>query len=177
MKAACTSCGTEHVLRDIDLGLHPKVQFRCTKCGQTTEVEVRRPADRTVVISPLPSFARGAGGGPSAQIRDPNDGLQLPEKVSIVLTVLSGPSKGAVHRLTKPRVTLGRKGADIAFEDPEVSRHHCSIEIKDTLISLRDLDSTNGTFFEDERVRAAMLTDGAKFRVGGSVIRINLQAK
>jgi pSer/pThr/pTyr-binding forkhead associated (FHA) protein len=39
------------------------------------------------------------------------------------------------------------------------------------------MDSTNGTFYEEERVRAAMLQDGTEFRVGDSLIRVNFQAK
>jgi pSer/pThr/pTyr-binding forkhead associated (FHA) protein len=39
------------------------------------------------------------------------------------------------------------------------------------------LDSTNGTFFEEERVRAAMLQDGTEFRIGVSLIRVNFLPK
>ncbi len=79
--------------------------------------------------------------------------------------------------IVKPRVTLGRKGADIPLNDPEISRHHCLLEVRDTIINLKDLDSTNGTFFDEERVRAAMLRDGTEFRIGGSLIRVNFQRK
>src|SRR5438034_2382532 len=69
------------------------------------------------------------------------------------------------------------KGADIPVNDPEISRHHCLLEVRDTYINLKDLDSTNGTFLDEERVRAAMLQDGTEFRIGGSVIRVNFQKK
>ncbi len=72
---------------------------------------------------------------------------------------------------------MGRKGADVALSDPEISRHHCLLEVRDTYINLKDMDSTNGTFFEEERVRAAMLTNGAEFRIGNSLIRVSFQAK
>jgi pSer/pThr/pTyr-binding forkhead associated (FHA) protein len=39
------------------------------------------------------------------------------------------------------------------------------------------MDSTNGTFYDEERVRAAMLRDGTEFRIGGSMIRVNFQPK
>jgi pSer/pThr/pTyr-binding forkhead associated (FHA) protein len=42
---------------------------------------------------------------------------------------------------------------------------------------LKDLDSTNGTFFDGERVRAAMLQNGAEFRIGESLIRISFEPK
>jgi serine/threonine-protein kinase len=103
--------------------------------------------------------------------------LRLPANKKIVLSVLSGPSKGTSHTLTKPRVVLGRKGTDIPLEDPEISRHHCVLEVRDTYINLKDMDSTNGTFYDEERVRAAMLQDGTEFRIGGSLIRVNFQPK
>jgi pSer/pThr/pTyr-binding forkhead associated (FHA) protein len=82
-----------------------------------------------------------------------------------------------VFRLTKPRVVIGRKGADIPLNDPEISRNHCLLEVRDKYINLKDLDSTNGTFYEDERVRAAMLQDGSEFRIGESLIKVSLQKK
>jgi pSer/pThr/pTyr-binding forkhead associated (FHA) protein len=51
------------------------------------------------------------------------------------------------------------------------------LEVKESYINLKDMDSTNGTFFEDERVRAAMLQDGGEFRVGNSIIRIGLERR
>ena len=94
-----------------------------------------------------------------------------------MLSILSGPSKGEKHTLSKPRVVLGRKGADIPLNDPEISRHHCLLEVRETHINLKDMDSTNGTFYDEERVRAAMLQDGTEFRIGGSLIRVNFQPK
>jgi pSer/pThr/pTyr-binding forkhead associated (FHA) protein len=72
---------------------------------------------------------------------------------------------------------VGREGADVVLNDPEISRYHCWIEVRDTYANLKDMDSTNGTFFDEERVRAAMLQDGAEFRIGESVIRLNFQPK
>jgi pSer/pThr/pTyr-binding forkhead associated (FHA) protein len=43
-------------------------------------------------------------------------------------------------------------------------------------VNLKDLDSTNGTFFEEERVRAAVLRHGTEFRVGSSTLRLTLQS-
>ncbi len=175
MRTACIHCGAEHLLKDGQFGGHSKVQFKCTKCGKTTIVE--RRVDSTVVMSPLPSFARANASSSNLNLPPPDPGVRLPEKVKVVLTIQSGPSKGEKHTLSKPRVTLGRKGADIPLNDPEISRHHCLLEVRDTIINLKDLDSTNGTFFDEERVRAAMLRDGTEFRIGGSLIRVNFQPK
>ena len=177
MQTACIHCGADHVLKDAQFGGHSKVQFKCSKCGKTTIVEIKRRVDSTVVMTPLPSFARANASSSNLKLPPIDPGLRLPAKTKVVLTIVSGPSKGASHTLTKPRVVLGRKGADIALNDPEISRHHCLLEVRDTHINLKDLDSTNGTFFEEERVRAAMLRDGTEFRIGGSVVRVNFQAK
>lgn len=133
--------------------------------------------DQTVVISPLPSFARASATSSNLNLPPPDPGLKLPANKKVVLSILSGPSEGESHTLTKPRVVMGRKGADVALKDSEISRKHCLLEVRDTYINLKDMDSTNGTFYEEERVRAAMLMDGAEFRIGNSLIRVSFQAK
>lgn len=177
MKTACIHCGAEHLIKDMEFGKHPKVQFKCSKCGKTTIVEIKRKVDQTVVMTPLPSFARADATSSNLNLPPPDPGLRLPADKRVVLSILSGPSKGQTHTLSKPRVVLGRKGSDIALNDPEISRHHCVLEVRDTYINLKDMDSTNGTFFEEERVRAAMLQDGSEFRAGNSLIRVSFQAK
>lgn len=175
MQATCGHCGTQHQLKDADPGVHPKVQFRCSKCGKTTVVDVKRGPDSTVVISPLPSFARASATSSNLKLPPADEGLKLPVTGVFVLAITSGPATGEVFRLTKPRVVIGRKGADIALNDTEISRHHCLLEVRDKIINLKDLDSTNGTFFDEERVRAAMLQDGSQFRIGESLIRVSFQ--
>jgi hypothetical protein len=177
MQAACNHCGTKHVLKDAEVGAHPKVQFHCSKCGKTTVVDTRQHPDATMVISPLPSFARSGGSGSSHQLLEEDDTSKPPAMKNVILTVISGPGKGAVHKLSKPRVVVGREGADIALQDQEVSRHHCVLEVREGYVNLRDLDSTNGTFYEEERVRAAMLQNNAEFRVGETLIRISFSPK
>jgi hypothetical protein len=177
MQTACIHCGTEHVLKDTEFGGHTKVQFKCSKCGQSTVVEIKRRVDSTVVMSPLPSFARANATSSNLHLAPADPGLKLPANANVVLSILSGPSKGESHILSKPRVVLGRQGADIALDDPEISRHHCLLEVRDTYINLKDMDSTNGTFYEEERARAAMLMDGTEFRIGGSLIRVNFRPK
>lgn len=177
MKTACIHCGTGHLLKDDEFGGHSKVQFKCSKCGKTTIVEIKRRVDQTMVITPLPSFARANATSSNLNLPPPDPGLRLPANKKVVLSVLSGPSKGESYTLAKPRVVIGRKGADVALKDPEISRHHCLLEVRETYINLKDMDSTNGTFYEEERVRAAMLQDGTEFRVGGSQIRVSFQKK
>jgi hypothetical protein len=177
MKAACGHCGMEHVLKDAEVAAHKQVQFHCSKCRQLTTVEITLRPDQTMVVSPLPSFARSNASKSTLNLLEQDDGLKLPAAKSAVLTVVSGPSKGAVHQLKKPRVILGREDAGVVLDDQEISRHHCLLEVRENYAKLQDLDSTNGTFFEEERVRAAMLQNGSEFRIGNTVIRFTLVAK
>ena len=177
MEAACSHCGAQHSLKDAEVAKFPKVKFRCSKCGESTVVETKRRVDQTMVISPLPSFARGNASASALRLAPEDPGLKLPAARNIVLTVTSGPGKGDTFTLSKPRVILGRQDSDIALKDPEISRHHCLLEVRENYINLKDLDSTNGTFFDEERVRAAMLQDGSEFRVGTSLIRVTFVSK
>ena len=177
MQVTCSHCGAEHVLKDTDVGTHPKVQFRCSKCGQPTVVDTNRRPDATMAISPLPSFARSDTARSNLHLSEQDDSAKLPATKNVILTIVSGPGTGAVHKLSKPRVVLGREGADIALPDPEVSRNHCMLEVRGDYVNLRDLDSTNGTFYEEERAKAAMLQSGAEFRVGETVLRVTFVPK
>lgn len=177
MQAGCIHCGQQHVLNDAVLAKYSKVQFRCTKCGKPTIVEVKRRVDETVVISPMPSFARADSSTTRMKALAVAENPDLPSSIAATLTVTSGPQLGHSFPLTKIRAVIGRKGADVALNDPEVSRHHCLLEVRDGFVNLKDLDSTNGTFFEEERVRAAVLQDGTEFRVGSSTLRLSLQSR
>jgi uncharacterized Zn finger protein len=177
VQTGCIHCGQQHLLNDDAVAKHPKVSFRCTKCGLTTIVELKRSVDQTVVISPMPSFARADASTQRLRLLPVDDSLRLPDGLDVVLTVESGPQANKSFTLSQPRTVIGRKGADIAMDDPEISRHHCVIEVREKDVNLKDLDSTNGTFFEGERARAALLKDGALFRIGSSVIRLTFRPK
>jgi pSer/pThr/pTyr-binding forkhead associated (FHA) protein len=177
MEAACSHCGAQHALKDAEVNKHPKVRFRCSKCGQSTVVETKRRPDQTMVISPLPSFARANASSSNFRLAPEDPSLKLPVNRKIVLTVASGPGQGSTHTIAKPRVILGRQGSDVALSDPEISRHHCVLEVRENYINLKDMDSTNGTFLDEERVRAAMLRDGSEFRVGTTIIRVSFLPK
>src|SRR5438034_7584913 len=112
MQTACINCGAEHLLKEGQFGGHTKVQFKCSSCGKTTIVEIKRRVDSTVVMSPLPSFARANATSSNLNLPPPDPALRLPEKAKVVLSILSGPSKGESHTLTNPRAVLGRKRSE-----------------------------------------------------------------
>src|ERR1700730_18795018 len=105
MQASCTHCGTQHVLKDAEVAAHAKVQFHCSKCGRTTIVEIQVRPDRTMVVSPLPSFARGATSS-HLNLPPPDAGVKLPAAKSVVLKIIAGQAKGAKNRIKTPRAIL-----------------------------------------------------------------------
>ena len=64
--------------------------------------------------------------------------------------------------------TLGRAvGADFIVDAAMVSRVHCRLtSLADGALEVRDLDSTNGTFVNGQRVETARLAAGDRLQVG-----------
>jgi ABC transport system ATP-binding/permease protein len=63
--------------------------------------------------------------------------------------------------------TVGRAtGADFIVEATLVSRVHCRLTAGATELEVVDLDSTNGTFVNGERVDRALLKIGDRLGVG-----------
>lgn len=67
--------------------------------------------------------------------------------------------------------TIGRdESADIVLDDPGVSRRHSEIRVTTDgphlVTSIRDLNSTNGTFVNGERISSQRLQDGDRVTIG-----------
>jgi pSer/pThr/pTyr-binding forkhead associated (FHA) protein len=64
--------------------------------------------------------------------------------------------------------TIGRAtGADFIVDAPLVSRVHCRLTAADDgSLEVRDLDSTNGTFINGERITTERLASGDRLGVG-----------
>lgn len=104
------------------------------------------------------------------------------EKNRALLTVLTGPAKGAVFRLNQEIVTLGRSAdADITLPDPSLSRIHARFlrvgKGRGTSYLLEDCGSTNGTFVGGNKVVTPIpLGDGVRLGFGKrSMVRFAVQ--
>jgi len=72
-----------------------------------------------------------------------------------------------VFALTEPTVSLGRsKTNSIVIKDPSVSRYHAKILKKDNSYIIFDLNSTNGTFVNQQPIREARLSNNDTITVG-----------
>jgi hypothetical protein len=77
------------------------------------------------------------------------------------------------HTIGSRRTTIGRGACDIRLLDPQVSREHCSIKLRDGVPILTDLASANGTFLNGSLVQEHPLADGDEIRIGSTVLRFH----
>lgn len=70
--------------------------------------------------------------------------------------------------------TVGRAvRSDFILDAAMVSRIHCRLSVGDDgQLIVEDLESTNGTFVNDERVTRAVLSTGDRLRVGRVVLAV-----
>ena len=94
----------------------------------------------------------------------------LPPGKRISLAAVSGPEASRTFRVVATRTSIGRKGgdADIQVDDPKVSRTHVALCYLGDRFELQDLNSTNGTFVDEQRIEARTLEDQDEFRIGDS---------
>jgi len=83
------------------------------------------------------------------------------------LVLLSEGLTGQTYDLKAEKTTVGRL-PDNAFQIPEpsVSSHHCEITLRGSDLYVRDLDSTNGTFINGERIKEGIVKPGQILRLG-----------
>ena len=68
-------------------------------------------------------------------------------------------------------VVLGRSpSCDLALDTPDASRRHAEIAAVGAGYVVRDLDSTNGTFVNGQRIREHRLQAGDRIGIGGQLI-------
>ncbi len=173
MQAQCQHCDAKHVLDDKQVSGFARVKFKCGSCGLTTEVDLAQDANRTTISTVKAEAVPFV----EPTVIDDQRGLGLPRDKSLTIQVLAGKSKGTSYLLDRPRVIVGRLGADFAVEDSEVSRWHCALEVSGDKINLRDLDSRNGVFVGDQRVKTFALENNSEFRIGSTVFRLNIAPK
>lgn len=102
------------------------------------------------------------------------DILSAPAPTMAKLVVLTESLKGLAHELKVERTTVGRV-EDNTFQIAEssVSSHHCEILLKGNDVVVKDLNSTNGTFINGERITEAPLKPGQTLRLGQIELKLD----
>jgi two-component system cell cycle response regulator len=97
------------------------------------------------------------------------------ERYRPALIVLTGGTVGERVSLHGNAV-LGRDpDAELVLSDPGVSWQHALVEDQGDKYVVVDLESTNGTYVNGQRVTEKSLEPGDKLRVGGTTIRFEFQ--
>jgi pSer/pThr/pTyr-binding forkhead associated (FHA) protein len=79
--------------------------------------------------------------------------------------------------LTKDETTFGRKpNNDIVIDNPAISGFHGKIVKEGTAYAVEDLNSTNGTFLNGQRVKRAFLKNKDQIGIARHVLEFSLEA-
>lgn len=184
----CTNCHSKYQYNEERFENKASKKIKCAKCGTIFEIfnpaqAPRKPAgtpvkgDTTFHSTPKKEKEPEPPLVAALEQQQPSTGktpsLQMPAGKRLSLAIIDGPDAGSVFRIEKPRVTIGRSGSDLNLNDTEASRQHAAVEVRDTMYTVNDLGSTNGTLVDGSRISAPTeLTDKGEFQVGSSTIML-----
>lgn len=165
-KYACKKCSEVSTIRDhlfetppSDLGSHAP--------GTTSAREKPDTAADNPVPPPAAASADGTVYHHVGNLTD-----EVP-RASYELRCVVKASAGNVRKYSfqKTKITIGRGDTDIVLDDPLVSRVHAELEKVKGTVLVKDLDSTNGTYVNDQSVTAQVLQPGDVLRVGNTLLK------
>ncbi len=98
------------------------------------------------------------------------------EHPSLELCVASprGTTKRATLGLGELVIGSGEGDGVVVSDDPRVSRRHCSLELTEAGLLLRDLGSKNGTFIGATRVLSAYVNPDVEVTIGETSLRVQV---
>src|SRR5512140_2639476 len=89
------------------------------------------------------------------------------------LVLLSAGMTGRTHELKVEKTTIGRVD-DNTFQiaEPSVSSHHCEVLLQGNDVVVRDLNSTNGTYINGQKITESPIKPGQILRLGQIEMRL-----
>jgi pSer/pThr/pTyr-binding forkhead associated (FHA) protein len=94
------------------------------------------------------------------------------------LVVVDGPLEGRRFELGPTESVLGREGATIELDDPELSRRHAAVRTVDGEFEIEDLQSLNGTFVNGDRLtERRKLAGGDTVRIGTTTLKFEVPVR
>jgi pSer/pThr/pTyr-binding forkhead associated (FHA) protein len=89
------------------------------------------------------------------------------------LVILTQGMTGRTHELKVDKTTIGRVEDNLfQIAEPSVSSHHCEVLLRGNEVVIKDLNSTNGTFIDDEKITESVLKPGHTLRLGQIELRL-----
>jgi len=92
------------------------------------------------------------------------------------LVILNQGMTGRACELHTDRTTIGRV-EDNTFQiaDASVSSHHCEVHLRGSDIFIRDLNSTNGSYINNEKITEQILKPGQILRLGQVELKLDAE--
>lgn len=155
-------------------GVDPAIAT-CPCCEHTNRPSDRPPAEpehdplKTMTFSGLASSAIGR-----ESHAESGRTVETGNETKLLLTLVVEDSSRETHTLSRARTTLGRGLCDVRVEDPEVSRQHCAIELREGIPMLVDLGSANGTQLNGAWIKESVLADGDEIQIGSIRLRFHI---
>lgn len=92
------------------------------------------------------------------------------------LVILSSGMAGRSHDLKVDKTTIGRVDDNtFPIAEASVSSHHCEVLLRGSDVVIHDLNSTNGTFINGEKITEAVLKPGQTLRLGQVELRLETE--
>ncbi len=83
---------------------------------------------------------------------------------------------GRREKVSKPRFIIGRgRQCDLVIDSGKVSREHLAITLEGSDYFVEDLKSSNGTFFEEQRITRRKVESGDEYVICGEKIKLVIQ--
>ena len=88
------------------------------------------------------------------------------------LVVINGVDLGKKYGLVQASTMIGRSSkVDIQIDEDSISRNHAIIEKGEHDFTIRDLQSTNGTYVNDRPIEEHHLRDGDQIKIGSTIFK------
>jgi hypothetical protein len=93
------------------------------------------------------------------------------------LVILNQGLTGQSHELKADHTTIGRVEDNMfQISEPSVSSHHCEVLLQGSEVVIKDLNSTNGTFINSQKIAESVLKPGQTLRLGNVELRLDTGA-
>ena len=148
------------------------------------------PAGKTPVIPETPDLEDGAHGKPENKEEDVRGAVKKSlrraarnfstlENYNLYLVCISEPYTRKEFLIERGATTLGRsRNCDICLrESPFISASHALIEAGDISVKIKDLQSTNGTFVNGDKIIEKVVHEECEVKFGDLVFKLEFRVK
>jgi len=111
------------------------------------------------------------------EFKQQSDKLATQKKPGITLSIKPDQGSESKRQFSQPEILIGRDTkCDVSITDEALSAHHARLTYHHGQWWLEDLDSTNGTFLNREKLTtSAVVITGDHFKCGNTVFGIQVE--